>query len=235
MTFRKIWLQSQRSFGFGTGFRLPTVSRFIITENFSTNRCEPRVSEREIWIEFDRLRIKLFGGLVILQQRIGVTGDLVRAQIKNVRIGVRCWFRFNTGFFLWRKRGLQRVSDHFCNLGFYAENVGQLAVVTLRPEMRIVVGPDQLHVDVHAIAGLLDTAFEYMAHAQLARDLRQILRRTAVARSGSTRDYAKPADPRQRGDDFVLNTLCKKCVVFFRTEILERQHCYAFLLGERSR
>src|SRR5215813_9135582 len=101
--------------------------------------------------------------------------------------------------------------------------------------MRIVVGPDQLHVDVHAIASLLDTAFEYMAHAQLARYLRQIFRRTAVARSGSTRDYAKPADPRQRGDDFVLNTLCKKRVVFFRTEILERQHCYAFLLRKRSR
>jgi len=55
--------------------------------------------------------------------------------------------------------------------------------------MRVVVGLDQLHVDVHPIACLLDTAFEYIGHAQLPRDLGEIFRRTAVARGGRARNY----------------------------------------------
>src|SRR4030095_8259672 len=94
--------------------------------------------------------------------------------------------------------------------------------------MRIIVGPDQLHVDVHAISGLLHATLEYMAHAQLARDLGQIFRSTAVARGGSSRDDAEPTDPRQRRDNFILNTLSEKRVLLVGAEILERQHCYSF-------
>jgi len=43
--------------------------------------------------------------------------------------------------------------------------------------MRIVVGPDQLHVDVHPVASLLNTALEHIGDAQLSCDLRQIFRR----------------------------------------------------------
>src|SRR6266487_5945202 len=83
VAFCKIWLQAKRRFSFGAGLRSPTVSRFIITENFSTNRCEPRMSECEIWVQFDCLHVKLLASLVILQQRIGIAGNLIRAQIKN--------------------------------------------------------------------------------------------------------------------------------------------------------
>ena len=90
--------------------------------------------------------------------------------------------------------------------------------------MRIVVSLDQLHVDVHPIAGLLHTAFEHIGHAQLPRDLRQIFRSAAVARGGRARNHPKPADPRERGDDFILNTLCEKRVLLIRAEVFERQH-----------
>ena len=90
--------------------------------------------------------------------------------------------------------------------------------------MRVIVGLDQLHVDVHAIAGLLNASFEHIGHPQLARDLGQIFRSAAVARGGSTRDHAQPADPRERGDDFILNTLCEKRVLLVGAEVLEGQH-----------
>ena len=90
--------------------------------------------------------------------------------------------------------------------------------------MRVVFGLDQLHIDVHAIAGLLHAAFEHIADVQLARDLRQIFRGTAVARGGSPRNDAQPADPRERGDDFILNTLREKGVFLVRAEVLEWQH-----------
>ncbi len=91
--------------------------------------------------------------------------------------------------------------------------------------MRVIVGLDQLHVDVHPVAGLLHAAFEHIAYAQLARDLRQIFRSAAIARGGSARNDAEPANSRKRGDDFILNTLRKKCVLLVRAEVLERQHC----------
>ena len=90
--------------------------------------------------------------------------------------------------------------------------------------MRIVVSADELHVDVHPIAGLLHASLEHIAHAQLFCDLRQIFRRTAIARSRSARDHPKPADPRKRGDDFILNSLREKRVLLIRAEVFERQH-----------
>src|SRR5439155_16959198 len=90
MSFCKIRLQPKRSLRFGAGFCFPALSGLVISEDLSTNRRQPRVSEREIRIEFDRLSVKLLGSLVILQQRIGIFGDLVRAQVKNVRVGVLC-------------------------------------------------------------------------------------------------------------------------------------------------
>src|SRR4029453_6795665 len=88
MSFCKVWLQPKRSFRFGAGFCSPSLGRLVISEDLSANRRKPRVSEREIRIELDRLSVKLLGSLVTLQQRIGILGDLVRTQVKNVRVGV---------------------------------------------------------------------------------------------------------------------------------------------------
>ena len=69
------------------------------------------MSKRKIRIELDCLRIKLLGGLVILQQRVGISRDLVRAQIKHVRIGVLRRFRGNPCFFLLAERRPERVGN----------------------------------------------------------------------------------------------------------------------------
>src|SRR5207249_12208952 len=61
------------------------------------------------------------------------------------------------------------VSNTFRNLGFYSENVSQFPVITLRPQMGVRVGSDQLHVDVHPIAGLLDASFEHIARSEERR------------------------------------------------------------------
>src|SRR5207249_10820865 len=108
------------------------------------------------------------------------------------------------------------VSNTFRNLGFYSENVSQFPVITLRPQMGVRVGSDHLHVDVHPIAGLLDASFEHIAHTKLSTDLRQILRSALVVGSRSARDHAKPADSRERRDDFILNTLREKRVLLVR-------------------
>src|SRR3981189_1144715 len=43
-------------------------------------------------------------------------------------------------------------------------------------------------------------------------------------RRGGSGDNSKAADLRQRGDDFILNALSEKSVLFVRAKIFERQH-----------
>ena len=63
------------------------------------------------------------------------------------------------------------------------------------------------------VACFLDAAFEHIGHPQLLRDFRQILRGAVVMRSRCPRDYPQPTDPRQGGDNFILDTLGEKRVL----------------------
>ena len=47
--------------------------------------------------------------------------------------------------------------------------------------MRVVIGPDQLNVNVHPIAGLLDAAFEYIGSRATVALSGEIFWSTAVA------------------------------------------------------
>ena len=52
------------------------------------------------------------------------------------------------------------------------EDVVELAVVGLRPQVRVGAGADQLRGDPHRVARLAHGAFEHVRHVQRARDLR---------------------------------------------------------------
>ena len=65
----------------------------------------------------------------------------------------------------------QRFDDLLHHLVLDGEDVGQLAVVALGPQMAAARGVDELRGDAHAVAGLADAAFEHEAHAELAADL----------------------------------------------------------------
>ena len=68
------------------------------------------------------------------------------------------------------KRHLERVDDPVRDFVLDREDVGQVAVVALGPEMPAVAGIDELRGDAHAVAGAADRAFEHRAHAKLAAD-----------------------------------------------------------------
>ena len=60
--------------------------------NARARGSQPRVSERKIWIERDRLNVKLFGGAVILQKCVGLELVPFGLQIKIVSLSVVGWF-----------------------------------------------------------------------------------------------------------------------------------------------
>ena len=79
---------------------------------------------------------------------------------------------------------------------FDREDVGQLSIVDVGPNMRIVSCFDQLHIDAHRIAALLHAAFQNVGNAKLLGDLRQVFRRALVVLRGGTRDDLKIGDLR---------------------------------------
>ena len=73
---------------------------------------------------------------------------------------------------------LKFLGDAFRDLAFNREDVGQLAIVNVSPEMAIGRRLDQLDVDAHLVRRTLHATFEDVRDAQLPRDFRQVIRRT---------------------------------------------------------
>src|SRR5438045_3302219 len=85
--------------------------------------------------------------------------------------------------------GPQRVGNRFRNVALNFENVGQLAIVNLGPEMRARECVDQLHIDPHLIVCSLHAAFEDVRseeHTSELQSLRHLVCRLLLAplRSG---------------------------------------------------
>src|SRR5215469_11892093 len=69
------------------------------------------------------------------------------------------------------------------------EDVGEIAVVALSPDMLAGLGLDQLAGDANAIAGFPQAAFEHIAHAQIAANLLHINSAALVGEGGVARDH----------------------------------------------
>ena len=81
------------------------------------------------------------------------------------------------------------------------EDVLQVAVVALGPDVVVGFGIDQLHRDAHPVAGLAHAAFDDVLHAELARDLLHVHRLALVLERGVARDDEQVAEARQVGQD----------------------------------
>src|SRR6266576_6395093 len=100
MTFAEVRLQSQRIERFHLCLLLPWLCRLIEMVNITDRGREPRVRESEVRIEFDRLLVKIYRRLEILQQVVRSRLILPRTQIEHVGVSVSCRFRFDARFFL---------------------------------------------------------------------------------------------------------------------------------------
>ena len=132
-------------------------------------------------------------------------------------------------FLVRRKLGLQLIGDGFGDLALDGKDIGQIAIVGLRPQMRIGPRVDQLRVHPHLVGRALHAAFEYMRHAELLADLAQIARSAGlVLHHAGAADHFQVRDPGQVGEDFVLHAVGEKGVRFFFAQIFERKHGDAF-------
>ena len=109
MRFCQIGSETKGNLSLGASFRFPIVGGIIVMEDLSANRRKLGVGKRKIRVEGDRLHIKLLRRLVILQQRVGISRDLIRSQIKNVCLRVLRWFRFHPRFLIRAESDAKRL------------------------------------------------------------------------------------------------------------------------------
>ena len=92
-----------------------------------------------------------------------------------------------------------------------------------------------MHIHHHAVAFLAHAALENVRHAKLPPDVAHVLSCGVTKRHHrGTTDDSELFNLCQTRQDIVLNAVCEKCVLFLRTEILERQYRDTFFLRQRG-
>src|SRR5438477_385874 len=133
-----------------------------------------------------------------------------------------------------RKLCLELVSNRLCDLALNGEDIREIAIVSLRPKMRVIACIDQLRINAHAIGCALHAALEHMRHSKLFADFAQIAFYAAlIMHHARAADHLQVGDLRQVSEYFVLHTIGEIGVLLLVAEILERQYRDAFL-GNRS-
>src|SRR5262249_61084832 len=87
-----------------------------------------------------------------------------------------------------RQRDRERADDLLHHLVLGCEDVGEIAIEPLGPQMPTAAGIDELRRDAHTIAGLADAALEHEAHAEIPSDLLHFDRLALVDEAGVARD-----------------------------------------------
>ena len=105
------------------------------------------------------------------------------------------------------------------------EDIGQIAIVGLRPEMRVLARIDQLRADPHFVGRALHAAFDDMRDAELLADLAQIARRAGlVLHHARAADHFQIGDLREVGQNLVLHPIGEKDVLFVAAQVFEGKH-----------
>ncbi len=104
------------------------------------------------------------------------------------------------------------------------EDVCQIAVVAVGPDVVIRRGIDQLRGNAHTITALAHAALQHVAHAQFAGDALNVDRLALVGERRIARDDEEPAQLRQTSDDVLGNAVGEIFLLGVATHIGERQH-----------
>jgi hypothetical protein len=200
----------------------------LATEPVKTAEChrQPRLRKRELRIGGDGLLIQL--GRLAQRTVVLVLVSLPAQELGTQEqfVGSRIFGRLarNGSRLGRRQRGLQRGGHGPGDFLFDREDVFELAVVALGPQVRIGFCLDQLQVDQHLVADALHTPFEQRGDAEFDAHGFQIVRMAGVFFGRGARDDLQVADLRQVGQDQVLHAGNEVGVVFVLRQVLERQH-----------
>ena len=115
------------------------------------------------------------------------------------------------------------MCDFLRNLALDCEQIIQIAIVLLGPDMRVSARLDQLRIDTKMRAGSADAAFQNMRYTQIITDLTEISFATVIHDTGPADDF-EVSNPRQLGQKVVLNAIDERPAFLLVAEIFKRQN-----------
>ena len=191
---------------------------------------EQRPGLRIIWVDFDRAAANAHHPLLAAHVAM-VAGDpiLARHQVEVVGFDIGGPALLDRLLLFRQQLQLERGDDRFRNLVLDRENVLEVAVVALGPDMVAARAVDQLRVDAHPPAGLADAAFEHVADAELAGDVADIDRLALEREGGVARDHRQGRDFRQIGRDVLADPVAEIFLLGIAAHVGERQDAHAHL------
>ena len=119
---------------------------------------------------------------------------------------------------------LQGIRDRLRNIILDGENIGNLAVVPFRPEMRFIGDVNKLRGDLNAIARSADAPFENRSHPQLFTNGAQILFLAAKGKGRCASNYPQVRHLGEGIDNLFCQAVAEVLVFFIGAQVGERQH-----------
>src|SRR5262245_22653883 len=84
------------------------------------------------------------------------------------------------------------------------------------------------------IGGFLYASLKNVRHAKLPRDLAETARLALITLRRRARNYFQFSDASQAGQNLLLNPICEIGAIRIGAQVLEWQHCNAFLWRRRQ-
>src|SRR6202011_3910105 len=110
------------------------------------------------------------------------------------------------------------------NLALNLEDISDIAIVMLRPQVGIGARSNQLRADAKTVRHALDAAFEYISNAELAGYLGKFSRGIiSILHHACSADHFNPGDFREVGQDFVLDSIREKRIRLVVAQVFEGQ------------
>src|SRR4029077_5110486 len=198
---------------------------------------KPRPTDRKVRVKLHRSfkKTRRFR-LAIVSPNTGVVARLKShaAKIGIISLRIVCWFNCQSLRLATGQLRLQRFRDSFGDLALNSEDVSQLSIKGLRPEVGIRFRVNQLHTDPHLVGRLLHATLQNIGYAKLLRDLGEIARFTLIALGGSARHHFQIGDAGQSRQDLLLDTISEVGVIWIRTEVLKWKHSNALWNYDRG-
>ena len=191
-------------------------------DQFDVRHGKRRVRECERRIAGDRaLEV-----LDCMRQRLRRVLDqpLTAPQEQLIRLHIRGGLPSHAQLLVSRELRLERGRNAQRDVGLNGEDIGQLPVIRLHPQMLTGVGIDELCHDAHAFAGMSNTPIQYGGRAQSQPNVFQAVLSLLERHHGSTGNHFQRANFREVRDHIFRDPIGEVFVVRVCAEVLKWQH-----------
>ena len=126
---------------------------------------------------------------------------------------------------------LQLVNDRMSNLILDGEDVGEIPIVTLGPDVATISPIDELRGDADPRASLSNAALQDELDRKILADLLHARGFPLVAKGSVVRDHEETRNLRQVGNEILGDTVAKILLLRISTHVAEGEHNNRWLLN----